>query len=125
MLSALSVVESNEPEIVADFESFWAVYPRKVAKKAARTAWERIGPKYHVSVVTAAAAWAKVWRDKEPNFIPHAATWLHGERWEDELPVEYKATNKAHIAFVGKPEEFKRAELSPQVQDAIRKALGR
>jgi hypothetical protein len=26
------------------------------------------------------------WRDTEPEFVPHPATWLNQERWLDELP---------------------------------------
>lgn len=125
-MSALTVVSSegeSEKEIQADFESFWAIYPRKVAKKAARTAWDRIGPSLYPKIIEAAVSWAKVWKDKEQQFIPHAATWLHGERFEDELPREYKATAQAHKPFSAKPETFVRGELPDHVKQAIRKAL--
>ncbi|RNF93802.1 hypothetical protein EFK07_03350 [Pseudomonas putida] len=37
----------------------------------------------------ALAAWSKShdWTKDSGQFIPHAATWLNGKRWEDELPV--------------------------------------
>jgi len=131
-MSALRVVntqqddQNDEPETAVDlFDVFWFHYPRKVAKKAARAAWGRIGSGLYPKIVEATVVWARVWRDKDPQFIPHAATFLHGERFEDELPREYKATAQAHKPFAGKPEEFKRGELSPQVRDAIKKALGR
>lgn len=29
-----------------------------------------------------------VWRGKDKEFIPHAATWLRGERWNDTADLE-------------------------------------
>src|SRR5574343_1583323 len=68
------------------FDDFWLLFPRKVAKLAARKAWARIDPALYPVIVTACAAWRPVWADKDPEYIPHPATWLNGERWEDELP---------------------------------------
>ena len=67
------------------FDAFWAVYPRHVAKAAARRAWDavlrRADPQ---AVVTAAAEYARECAGKDPKFVAHPATWLNGGRWEDE-----------------------------------------
>ena len=71
------------------FDQFWAAYPRRQAKKDARRAWHILQPSpelvativQHVTVRRETRAWRE-------GFIPLPATFLRGERWEDELPVE-------------------------------------
>jgi hypothetical protein len=72
------------------FDDFWVLYPRHVAKLAARKAWAKVDPACHVAILEALVSWRPVWRDKDPEYLPHASTWLNGERWEDELPQGYR-----------------------------------
>lgn len=76
---------SNDDGVDYYFEQLWEEYPRKVnkaqAKKAFKTASKKINfydllPKYMSYVLTL--------KGKETQFIPHLATWLNGERWNDE-----------------------------------------
>ena len=72
-----------------EFTRFWDIYPRKVGKGAARTAWARATRKTAPEVITDAAhAHARTWAsaDTEARFIPHPASWLNAERWNDTLP---------------------------------------
>ena len=73
------------------FERFWAVYPRKAAKAAARRAFDRINPDEALMEImtTAIEKWKKTeqWNDNDGQYIPHPATWLNQRRWEDELPT--------------------------------------
>ena len=74
-----------------DFDKFWAAYPRKVAKAEARKAWAQtasIRPDTD-SLVKAVLSHCKTeqWMKSNGAFIPHAATWLRGERWEDVYEV--------------------------------------
>jgi hypothetical protein len=74
-----------------DFDKFWAAYPKKVAKADARKAWAQtkdIRPEL-TNLLTAIAANCKTesWMKSGGAFIPYPATWLRGERWEDELEV--------------------------------------
>lgn len=75
-----------------EFEKFWKAYPRKVAKGEARKAWaqtEKIRPP--VDKIIKALELAKQqdqWRKDGGMFIPHAATWLRAERWEDDWGVD-------------------------------------
>lgn len=83
----------------APFERFWAVYPRKVAKGAAKKAWEKATKgmgadevrAFTTEVVNAIKAQRK-WRDANRSnpdaHIPdwkHPSTWLNGMCWLDEL----------------------------------------
>lgn len=68
------------------FEEFWALYPRKVAKGAARKAWGRAILKASpLAMIEAIKAQEPFWAAREIQFVPHAATWLNQERWADEL----------------------------------------
>jgi hypothetical protein len=75
-----------------DFDTFWAAYPKKVAKADARKAWAQtkdIRPEL-TNLLTAvkAACKTEAWMKDGGKYIPHPATWLRGERWEDELEVK-------------------------------------
>ncbi len=77
------------------FDGFWTAYPRKVAKAAARKAWERLRPGGElVSRILAALELHKEteqWQKDTGRFIPYPATWLNGRRWEDEVSGDSKA----------------------------------
>lgn len=68
-----------------DFELFWSQYPRKTAKKDARRAWEKLKPEQRVAAMEALPNHVEVWADRDLIYVPYPATWLNGERWEDEL----------------------------------------
>lgn len=77
------------PEPAQDsFDAFWQAYPRRVAKKAARTAWARLRPTpATLAKILAALDWQRhqpAWEKDGGSFIPYPATWLNQERWEDE-----------------------------------------
>lgn len=71
----------------AAFGRFWSGYPRKIgkadARKAFAKAWRKLPPMDEEPILTGGLERAKAaWTDAQ--FIPHAATWLNGERWQDE-----------------------------------------
>lgn len=66
------------------FNDFWAIYPKKVAKKDAEKAWNRLNAAQKITALEALPAHTRRWTD--PQFMPHAATWLNGERFDDVLP---------------------------------------
>lgn len=68
---------------MSDFGIFWAHYPRKVAKKDAQKAWNKLTSAQKQAAMEALPNHIKQWDD--PTFIPYPASWLNGERWEDEL----------------------------------------
>lgn len=78
----------TDPEIVSDFELVWKAYPRKVGKGAARKAWAKLQPDTAtVQKMLDALNWQRTqpqWLKDGGQFIPHLATWLNQERWEDE-----------------------------------------
>lgn len=73
-----------------EFVAFWDKYPKKVSRKAALKAWQTANPGLDLVVVIMQALdrHCGKWAGKDESFIPHASTWLNGERWVDELPKE-------------------------------------
>ena len=68
------------------FNAFWGAYPRKTNKKGAHKAWNKLNPPMElISRILNDIAMRKThqWSDKQ--FIPHPATYLNNERWEDEV----------------------------------------
>jgi hypothetical protein len=75
----------SAPVIADEFAAFWERYPRKVGKGHARKAYAKAlrqvshdGIMYGLSVqITGMTA-------KDKQYIPHPATWLNREGWDDE-----------------------------------------
>jgi hypothetical protein len=75
--------EHNENNI---FEAFWEVYPRKIGKGSARTAFEKaIKKEKPETILQVATFYANKSDLPDLQFIPHPTTWLNQERWHDDL----------------------------------------
>jgi len=70
------------------FETFWKSYPRKVAKASALKSWNKIKPSESLvaNILKSLSEQIKSdgWQKDNGKYIPHPATWLNGNRWEDE-----------------------------------------
>jgi len=85
----LSPTRSRSLSVIVEpdgFEDFWAAYPRKIGKGAARKAWSLAVTKAPCDVIVKACE-GYAWTGSE-KYTPHPATWLNGERWTDERPTE-------------------------------------
>ena len=75
-----------------DFQEFWNVWPKRCAKADARKAWAQtkdIRPDLtNLLNAVKAACKTEAWMKDGGKYIPHPATWLRGERWDDELEVK-------------------------------------
>lgn len=82
------------------FDEFWMLYPRKVAKAVARKSWNKLTQEQQLLAAKAIHNHCEYWKAKETGleFIPHPATWLNQERWEDELVIE--VTRQKQLALV-------------------------
>jgi hypothetical protein len=66
------------------FARFWAVYPRKTAKKDAWKAWPKAIKAADPDVIMAGLDRYVVELHRTGSYVAHATTWLNGQRWEDE-----------------------------------------
>lgn len=68
------------------FDKFWKIYPRKIGKGKAKDAFNKAVLKTTLStIMDAVSEYAQSVHRKDPKFIPHAATWLNQERWDDDI----------------------------------------
>ena len=93
-----------------DFEEFWDKYPRKVAKKAAQKAWDKLKNDEKIAASVNIDKHCAYWKAKDTDreYIPHPATWLNQGRWDDEIeiieskpkrpPVPWYATDELTLA---------------------------
>jgi hypothetical protein len=80
----------GEPEgTVEGFEEFWAAFPRKEAKKDAMKAWAHMTTEQKFAARESIPIHVRYWNlaGRSKQYIPLPATWLRGERWEDELEM--------------------------------------
>jgi len=86
------------------FAEFWAAYPRKIGKDAARKAFAKRKPDGDLLSEMLAAirvqTQSEQWCKDGGQFIPHPSTWLTQGRWGDEVPGKVNDTeNKPQWAI--------------------------
>ena len=71
------------------FDTFWKAYPRKTSKANALKAFPKALDKVTLDKMLSAITEQKKqtqWKKDGYAFVPHPASWLNGERWND-VPV--------------------------------------
>jgi hypothetical protein len=93
---------------VDHFEEFWQIFPRKVAKVAARQEWRRqkITEALWAQIQETLAWQLPIWARRDPECIPHPRTWLHQQRWMDTPPT----TGISSVALTPKMDRRQRNE---------------
>ena len=72
-----------------DWVRFWEVYPRREAKLDARKAWAQLHPDAAlVDTIIQALGWQRQTDGWRRGFVPLPASYLRGQRWTDEQPVQ-------------------------------------
>jgi hypothetical protein len=83
------------------FQEFWRAYPRKTSKAAAQRAWAKICPPAELQATIMASlskhTQSAQWTKDGGQYVPHPATWLNQERWDDVMPEGKKTTGRAFI----------------------------
>lgn len=79
-----------------NFEDFWMKYPRKVAKKMAMKAFEKLPLDEQKLAIDALDTHTLYWKLKKTDteFIPHPATWLNQARYFDEIKLPSSQSKK-------------------------------
>lgn len=111
--SSSSSSEITPKPLLDLFGRFWKAYPNKSGKKNAEKAWLRLSlvendPRIaEIRAGLTAAVASREWKKDNGEFIPHAATWLNGERWKDE----YHAANVIPIGGMEAPQVASKVAL--------------
>lgn len=118
-MAVVQLTQQPEQEIQPDFDTFWLLYPRHEAKKDARRAWDRMSAADQLAAVVAVADWRHIWhaQGRDSRTTPMPATWLNGERWEDEIP--HGILPRRQQATPAQP--FVRGEIPDSVKAVIAK----
>lgn len=93
-----------------EFVNFYTEYPRHTARQDAWKAWQKIKPTPDVveEIMTGMRRLIPDYRSREPDKVPHPATFLNGRRWNDE-PVKaagvkeyspYRFTREEELAAI-------------------------
>jgi DNA-binding transcriptional ArsR family regulator len=113
-LELVAVDAAPEPS----FDDFWKAYPRHEGKAAAEKAFAKARLLVPAAQLVAAAVTYRDHpaRNQNPKYLPHASTWLNGQRWEDELaadtPAEPRTAVQHNLDLV--------AQIRAEQQGAIR-----
>ena len=68
------------------FDDLWKIYPKKVGKGTARKALEKaLAKETEYKIQHSLALFVQAWGNQDKKFMPHLATWLNGERWDDDI----------------------------------------
>lgn len=98
---------SDQSATKADgFDRFWNLYPKKVKRKEALKAWQKLKPSVELQEVLITALGKHCvshdWTKEGGRYVPLPASWINGERWEDELSAGGGNAGKPS-AYVGLP----------------------
>ena len=73
-----------------EFETFWAAYPRREAKRQAWNAWGKALNRAPVEAITEGALRYSKDPNRDEKYTKHASTWLNADGWDDEpLPSRH------------------------------------
>jgi hypothetical protein len=90
--------------VESKFAEFWQVYPRKTNRKKAEVSFGRLTKEQQAKCVLGAAYQAlhnPQW--KNPSLIPHATTFIHGARWEDDVVENKNGTDRVQETQTDSP----------------------
>lgn len=104
--------------VLDGFDTFWVQYPKKVAKKDARKAWNKIKPNEELlNTMLAAIEAQKQSKQWIEGYVPNPATWLNGERWND-VEDKPQSVNPQRRALDNLKARYERALLEEQEEEA-------
>jgi hypothetical protein len=67
------------------FATFWESYPVKKGKPQAGKAWGKLSPSDQQAALDSVARHRVTRQWQDPQYIPHASTFLNQARWTDEI----------------------------------------
>lgn len=94
--TSIEELDNKDLDVALDeFEKFWNVYPRKVAKRDALKAWKGVMSGKDAPTVSQVLAGVEQYKAQklDPKFISYPASWLRAGRWSDEVNTDYAGSN--------------------------------
>tara|TARA_R110000868_G_scaffold312826_1_gene573852 strand:+ start:956 stop:1603 length:648 start_codon:yes stop_codon:yes gene_type:complete len=89
-VAPLTVTVTETETAHAGFDEFWAIYPKKVARKDAVKAWKKITNDDYLKIMESLPVFKSSpdWMRDNGQYIPYPASWLNARRFEDQLPEQ-------------------------------------
>jgi len=82
-------ISPSNGQLALAFDQFWAQYPRKTGKGAARKAFGKASEKTTVDMILSGLqAQLPQLQNREMRFIVHPSRWLNEDRWSDAVEPE-------------------------------------
>ncbi len=80
------------------FLQFWELYPRKKAKPIAKAKWEALTTEIQQLILKdiPKRVEGREWQKDDGEYIPHPATYINQERWEDSIEKGTKSNVKKY-----------------------------
>lgn len=101
-ISPLPGMEGEEPpglSAAAAFDAFWAAYPKKVGKDAARRAWVKAARRADTAKIIDVVRRYPFRPDRQ--YVKDPATWLNAGCWEDDLDAVAAANHTRNVGGGG------------------------
>jgi len=107
------------------FERFWQLYPRKVGKPKARTAWQYAIARAPDLVIIAGAERYRDDPNREPEYTAHPSTWLNRNGWDDDpQPVRLAGRSKVQQSVARMAQAGSRTAVAGIMSGTHRPAIG-
>ena len=96
-IAAKAEAQASRTRLSKLFADFWSVYPKKHSKQDADKAFHKLNPSPELfatilEAVSRQTLWEQ-WMKNDRQYVPLPATWLRGQKWNDEppasMPVQY------------------------------------
>lgn len=84
-------------QYISSFDEFWKIWPYKKAKKDALKAWKKLSLEKQRK---AYAAVKPFWSAQKPDYYINPATWLNGDRWDDDLKPVLAVNNTQEVKYI-------------------------
>lgn len=85
------------------FDDFWDIYPNKLGKDEAISAWQEISPDKatYEKIMQSLSAWSRSsrWKNEDGRYIPTAASYLRRGYWQ-QIPAAPKVEKEAKATCV-------------------------
>lgn len=83
----IALKEIKEKEKYILFDNFWGIYGYKVSRQDAEKAWGKLSESEKLECISKLPEWIKYQKSQTWKKMPHAATFLNGKRWNDEVDI--------------------------------------
>lgn len=113
----------------SEFDTWWRLYPKKVGKGDAWSAYLKLAPPFEqLMATTQAYIDSEEWKEREDGSaaIPHPSTFLNGRRWEDTpTPKRLSRDHRRALGVAASPAPARKAAAAVTVWDEVVATLKR